>query len=116
MASVNGCRIHAVERSGQWLAYAERVGSGERFGLECAGTSEADAVGRLARWLDWQSEHAAALAALQAAERAYHRIVAGGAFSRPADGARMLALQRESLELLGAACLRLDDIRGRQPA
>ena len=43
--------------------------------------TEAEAIARLTRWLEWQHEHATALAALQQAERDYHRTIAGSAFA-----------------------------------
>ena len=105
----------AAERDGQWIAHAERPDSGDRFGIECSGSSEADAVDRLLRWLDWQHEHAAALEALQRAERAYHRTLAGSAFANPTEGPTAIELQKESLEDVEAARVRLDEVRARRP-
>jgi len=109
-------RLVCAERGGQWLAHAEREDTGDPFGIECAGPSEADAVSRLTRWLDWQQEHAAALEDLQRAERAYHRTIAGSAFASPMEGPSALELQKESLDAVEAARVRLDEIRGRQPS
>lgn len=67
------------------------------------------------RWLAWQREHAAALEALQQAQRAYHRTIAGSAFASPTEGPTAIELQKESLEVLEAARVRLDEIRLRQP-
>ena len=67
------------------------------------------------RWLEWQREHAAALEALQQAQRAYHRTIAGSAFASPTEGPSAIELQKESLEALEAARVRLDEIRSRQP-
>jgi hypothetical protein len=108
-------RLVASQRDGQWVAVAERAGTGEWFGIECAGASEADAVDRLARWLEWQSDHTAALAALQRAEHAYHRTIAGSAFASPTEGPSAVELQKESLAQVEEARVRLDDIRGRKP-
>jgi hypothetical protein len=108
-------RVAAVERDGTWIAYAERVETGARFGIECAGATEGEATDRLTRWLSWQNEHAAALEALQQAERAYHRTIAGSAFANPVEGPTAIELQKESLEALEAARVRLDDIRARRP-
>jgi hypothetical protein len=108
-------RIHAAEREGKWLAYAERVDTGDRFGIECAGETEVDAIDRIARWLDWQSEHTAALEALQQAERAYHRTIAGSAFANTTEGPTAIELQKESLEEVEAARVRLDEVRLRKP-
>jgi hypothetical protein len=64
-------RISATERDGQWIARAHDEETGDPFGVEYSGPSEAAAVERLECWLDWQREHTAALEALQQAERAY---------------------------------------------
>ena len=108
-------RLICVERDGQWLAHAEREATGDSFGIECSGASEADAVARLTRWLEWQTEHAAALDALQRAEHAYHRTIAGSAFASPMEGPSAIELQKESLDAVEAARVRLDDIRARRP-
>ena len=108
-------RISASQRDGQWIAVAERADTGDRFGIECAGPSEAEAVDRLSRWLEWQSEHTAALAALQRAEHAYHRTIAGSAFASPTEGPSAIELQKESLEQVEEARVRLDDVRARKP-
>ena len=108
-------RLVTSERDGRWLAHAERAGSGERFGVEYTGASEAEAVERLSRWLEWQHEHTAALEALQRAERAYHRTIAGSAFASAAEGPSAIELQKESLEQVEAARIRLDEIRARKP-
>ena len=103
------------ERDGQWLARATRRASGDPFGIECAGATEDEAAARLTRWLEWQREHAAALEALQQAERAYHRTIAGSAFSSPIEGPSAVELQKESLNAVEAARVRLDDVRARKP-
>src|SRR5205814_2964497 len=90
-------RLSAVERDGQWIARAERVDTGDPFGIECAGASEHDARQRLTRWLEWQAEHTAALEALQQAERAYHRTIAGSAFASPNEGPSPIEMQKASL-------------------
>ncbi len=108
-------RIVCVERDGQWVAHAERPDTGDPFGIECAGATKEEASGRLDRWLDWQREHATALEALQQAERAYHRTIAGSAFVSPIEGPSAIEMQRESLEALEAARLRLDEVRARRP-
>jgi hypothetical protein len=108
-------RIVSVERDGQWIAHAEREDNGDRFGIECAGPTRDAAVDRLTRWLDWQREHAAALEALQLAERAYHRTIAGSAFVGPTEGPSAIELQKESLEAVEAARVRLDEVRARRP-
>src|SRR6185295_1469468 len=103
------------ERDGQWLAHAVLDDTGQPFGVECAGTTETAAVDRLVGWLEWQYEHAAALEALQRAERAYHRTIAGSAFASPMEGPSALELQKESLDAVEAARVRLDEIRARRP-
>ena len=115
--SVGGVRyrIVAAESDGRWLARAERADTGDRFGIECSGGSATEAADRLAGWLEWQHEHAAALEDLQRAERAYHRTIAGSAFSSPIEGPSAVEMQKDSLEVVEAARLRLDEIRARRP-
>ena len=95
--------ILATERGGQWIARAERDDTGEPFGIECGGPTETRVIDRLTGWLEWQSAHTAALEALQQAERAYHRTIAGGAFANPTKGPTAVERQRESL---GSSTLR----------
>ena len=108
-------RVICVQRHGHWFAHAEREDNRDPFGIECSGATEAEATGRLTRWLEWQDEHAAALDALQQAERAYHRTIAGSAFASPTEGPSALELQKESLEAVEAARVRLDEVRARRP-
>jgi hypothetical protein len=108
-------RIEATEREGQWIARAVSEDNGDPFGIECAGPTESAALDRLAQWLEWQQEHAAALEALQRAERAYHRTIAGSAFASPTEGPSALELQKESLDAVEAARTHLDEIRARRP-
>ncbi|HXD73286.1 MAG TPA: hypothetical protein VN628_06105 [Vicinamibacterales bacterium] len=63
----------------------------------------------------WQREHAAALAELQDAQRAYHRAVASTAFQGAAEEPTAEEMRRTALEALDAARIRLDDVRGRRP-
>ncbi len=105
-------RLIATPRGGQWTAHAVRAASGDRFGTDFSGPTEADVVARLTAWLEWQREHADALAALQSAEQAFHRTIAGSAFT---DASEAVELQRESLDHVEAARVRLDEIRARQP-
>ena len=107
--------LAAAERDGQWIARAMRDDNGDPFGIECAGVTEADAIARLTEWLQWQADHAAALAALQQAERAYHRTIAGSAFASPMEGPSAIELQKESLDAVEAARVHLDEIRSRRP-
>ena len=106
-------RIVAAERDGQWTARAEREDTGRPFGIECTGAMEGEAVDRLSRWLDWQSEHAAALVELQAAERHYHRTVAAAAGGQ--SDAPAIAAKAETLRALDAARGNLDHVRSRKP-
>jgi hypothetical protein len=108
-------RLTAGERDGQWVAQAIRDDNGDPFGIECAGPTESEALDRLTRWLEWQHEHAVALEALQRAERAYHRTIAGSAFASPVEGPTPIELQKESLEAVESARVRLDEVRARKP-
>ncbi|HUK33519.1 MAG TPA: hypothetical protein VLV86_06400 [Vicinamibacterales bacterium] len=63
----------------------------------------------------WQREHAAALAALQEAQRDYHRTVAATAFQGPSEEPSAEEMRRASLEALDAARVKLDEIRSRRP-
>ena len=117
IVAVGGATYHLVAamESGRWLARAERQENGGRFGIACTGASEQEALTRLARWLQWQFEHSVALEALQRAESAYHRTIAGSAFASPVEGASALELQKESLAALEAARTHLDEIRSQNP-
>ena len=108
-------RVVTAHRDADWTAHAEHADTGDRFGIECAAATEDAAVERVIRWLEWQHEHAAALDALQQAERAYHRTVAGSAFASPTEGPSPIELQKESLDAVEAARLRLDEVRARRP-
>jgi hypothetical protein len=108
-------RLVAARRDDGWTAFAERADTGQRFGIECADCSEAAAIARVEAWLTWQHEHAAALLALQQAERAYHRTIAGSAFASPTEGPSAIEMQKESLEQVEAARVRLDQVRAERP-
>ena len=116
-ATIGGLNLtlHATEHHGQWVARAVRDDNGDPFGIECAGATDAEAIARLTRWLEWQREHTDALEALQQAERAYHRTIAGSAFSSTSEGPSPVELQKESLDAIEAARIRLDEIRARKP-
>ena len=60
------------------------------------------------KWLEWQREHAAALAALQEAQRAYHRTVVERALAKATN-------VQEALNAVDAARVRLDAVRARKP-
>ena len=66
------------------------------------------------RWQAWRHEHADAFAALQHAQRAYHRTVAGSAFP-PSEDRSPTEHQREALAALDLARKRLDEVRARKP-
>lgn len=108
-------RIATDLRDGQWHAHASSSETGDRFGPELDGATEADAVARLSRWLAWQSDHAAALAHLQEAERAYHRSVTSGAFVSSDDRFSADERRHTALRDLEAARLALDGVRARRP-
>jgi hypothetical protein len=108
-------RIETIERNGRWIAAAVRTDSGRRFGSECTGESADRAASRLAAWLEWQYEHTLALEALQEAEHAYHRTIAGSAFASPIEGPSPIEMQKELLDVLEAARVRLDEVRSRKP-
>ncbi len=108
-------RIRTSQREGRWTAYAVRASNGDRFGTDVVAETEVEAVAGVTRWLEWQREHAVALGALQDAERAYHRTVAGAAFAGAAEGTQTLQARRESLVRLETARVRLDEIRARRP-
>src|SRR5947209_7748410 len=108
-------RLVTVQRDGAWHVHAERVDTGDQYGPDVGGDSESEAVMRLERWLEWQNEHASALEALQRAENAYHRTIAGSAFVSPTEGPSAVELQKDALDALEAARVRLDDIRAQKP-
>lgn len=108
-------RVSCERRDTHWIARAFREDNGDPFGVECTGASEDDARRALARWLDWQASHAAALEALQQAERAYHRTIAGSAFASPDEGPSAIEMQKESLAAVEAARQRLDQVRAQKP-
>lgn len=108
-------QLFAAQRDGQWIAFAERADTGDRFGIECAGASEAEAIARLEHWLEWQSEHSAVLAELQLAEQRYHRTIAGSAFASATEGPSAVEMQKDALDQVEHVRNRLDEIRARKP-
>lgn len=106
------CRLTVVGDGVRWTARAERDDTGERFGLEVTAATADAAVDQLRTWLEWQAEHAVALAALQDAQRAYHRAVADRAFAGPGSGPDGT---RDSLEAVEQTRARLDAVRARRP-
>jgi hypothetical protein len=59
-------------------------------------------------WQQWQRDHAAALAALQEAQRAYHRTVVERALAKATD-------VQQKLNAVDDARVRLDAVRARKP-
>ena len=108
-------KILCAEREGRWVAHAVREETGDPFGIECAAATEREAIDGLTRWLDWQRDHAAALDALQQAERAYHRAVSGSAFTSPTEGPSAVEIQRDALAAVERARIKLDGVRDRKP-
>ena len=103
------------EDSGQWTATARSAETGEPFGPPQTAHSAADAERRLTRWLLWQHDHAHAIAVLQEAERAYHRLVAERAFAVLPDDAVTESARRSSLQDVETARRLLDAIRATRP-
>jgi hypothetical protein len=89
-----------------------------------------------AKWLEWQRDHAAALAALQEAQRAYHRVFVERALASSRQSAlgirQSIAVDQEAtdssaasdrpaadvqqkLKAVDAARVRLDAVRARKP-
>ena len=99
-------------QGGQWTAHAVRTATGDRFGTTFTGLTGADVLARLRAWLEWQREHAGALATLQSAEQSFHRTIAGSAF---ANAGEAVENQKASLDQVEAARVRLDEVRARQP-
>jgi len=66
-------------------------------------------------WSEWQRAHAAALQELQEAQRAYHRTIAGSAFANPTEGPTAQEMQKEALDAVEAARVRMDEIRAQKP-
>ncbi len=108
-------QLVAEQRGSDVVVHAERTDNRDRFGVECVGSTEDEAAEKLVRWLEWQSEHAMALDDLQQSERAYHRTIAGSAFTGQGDGPTAWELQKESLDAVERARVRLDEVRARRP-
>ena len=66
-------------------------------------------------WDEWQRAHTAALQELQEAQHAYHRTIAGSAFANPTEGPTAQEMQKEALDAVEAARVRLDEIRAQKP-
>ena len=107
--------IRVSRRDGHSVAHAVRAETGDRFGADFTGGSDDEAVASLTKWLEWQSDHAAALEALQEAERAYHRAVAGHMLAGETDRSSAGQERTECLEQVASVRKRLDDVRARRP-
>ncbi|HEY2152911.1 MAG TPA: hypothetical protein VGH34_19020 [Vicinamibacterales bacterium] len=103
--------LRVTSSDGGFTARAERETNGDPFGIEVTAATESEAIERLSAWLEWQSEHAAALEALQAAERNYHRTIAGSAFGDSNDESVAALARRESLSSVDEARVKLDRVR-----
>ena len=105
--------VTTIERDGSWIAEARKAPSGMRMGPSATAGTADEAVARLVRWLEWQRNQEDALTALQTAEQAYHRAIAGSGF---ASGlAEATEIQQEALQRIEEARLRLEEIRQSQP-
>ena len=109
-------RLVSETRQDSWIARAESNETGERFGIECSGSTQAEVIERLHAWLEWQREHVVALDKLQQAEHAYHRAVVGGAFVGTTEGSSVFEARKALLELVDEARATLDEVRARKPA
>lgn len=105
--------LDAVERDGRWIAEARKAPSGMRAGPTATAATADGAIARLVQWLEWQHDHEDALGALQEAQQAYHRAIAGSAFS--SGLAEATELQHEALQRIEDARLRLEEVRQSQP-
>ena len=105
--------LDVIERQGQWCAEARQAPSGMRIGPTATSATQDEAIAQLRRWLEWQRDHQEALTALQDAQQAYHRAIAGSAFS--SGLAEATELQHEALQRIEEARLRLEDVRQAQP-
>ena len=113
--------LTSIERAGQWIAHAIREDNGERFLFFCKAVLAA--LPKLPHWPDmlhtndWQTGLLPVLLreTTPRAERDYHRAIAGSAFANPTESPGPFELQKESLEAVEAARVRLDEIRARKP-
>jgi hypothetical protein len=106
--------IEVVRHDPVWHAEAHRA-DGRRFGPTIVDADAARGAERLERWLAWQCEHDEKLRALQEAEEAYHRTIAGSAFASAAEGPSATELQADALRRLEHARLALDAARRQRP-
>lgn len=107
-----GYRVQLTEDEGVWVATARRLDTGDMFGPPMPADRADEAADLLARWLEWQQAHTAALQALQAAESTYHRLSADR-FSAASDADR--AALRTALVDVDERRRSLDEVRARRP-
>ena len=105
--------LEVIERQDRWCAEARQAPSGMRIGPTATAATADEAILRLERWLEWQRDHQDALTALQDAQQAYHRAIAGSAFS--SGLAEATELQHEALQRIEDARLRLEEVRQAKP-
>ena len=105
--------LDITERQATWCAEARQAPSGMRIGPTATAATTDEAIARLTRWLEWQRDHQDALNALLAAQQAYHRAIAGSAFS--SGLAEATELQQEALQRIEDARLRLEEVRQAKP-
>lgn len=104
----------AEDEGGVWVASAHRLDTGDSFGPPVPADRADEAAELLARWLEWQQAHTAALVALQRAEGAYNRLVAEGALGvGNAAGGR--DERRQALEHVDGLRRQLDGVREQRP-
>lgn len=108
-----GFRVHLAEDEGVWVATARRLDNGDSFGPPVPGDCAEEATETLARWLEWQRNHVAALAALQHAEARYHRLTVEQ-FASATDVPAREAL-RSALTEVDERRRQLDIIRDERP-
>jgi hypothetical protein len=105
--------VTATESAGVWVAEARRGPTGMRIGPPSRAAGAEEAIARLTRWLEWQRDHEAALAALQVAEHEYQQTIAGSAFS--SGLAEATEMQHECLRRVEQTRLHLEGVREAQP-
>ena len=107
-----GYQVQVIEDEGVWVASARRLDTGDTFGPPVPGDHAEEASEMLARWLEWQRAHTAALGALQDAEAAYHRLAAGE-FASPDEQQRVA--RRSALMRVDELRRQLDGVREQRP-
>lgn len=106
--------IEAAADPSGWRA-AARTADGNPYGPALTDPDRDRAVARLERWVSWQRDHDEKLRALQEAEQAYHRTIAGSAFAAASGGPSATELEADALRRLERARLALDAARRSKP-